>query len=87
MFGGWGLGVGASIFCIGVLGNGIFSVGFCPEIPGRAAIQGLFEIKLAGEKTPCKTISCDNQTVQHTYLAVLVEYRFIIWSNKYVLSG
>ena len=42
MFGGWGFGVGASIFCIGVLGNGIFSLGFYPEIPGRAAIQGLF---------------------------------------------
>ena len=34
VFGIWGLGfgVGASIFCIGVLDNGILSLTFCPEI-------------------------------------------------------
>ena len=31
-FGGWGFRVVASIFCIGVLGNGILSLAFCPEI-------------------------------------------------------
>ena len=32
VFGGWGFGVGESTFCIGVLGNGILSLAFCPEI-------------------------------------------------------
>mgnify|MGYP001800477700 CR=1 FL=1 len=27
-------GVGASIYCIGVLGNGILSLAFCPEMDG-----------------------------------------------------
>ena len=31
-FGGWGFGMGASTFCIGVLGNGIFPLPFGPEI-------------------------------------------------------
>ena len=30
VFGGWGFGVGESIFCIGVLGVGILSLAFCP---------------------------------------------------------
>ena len=32
VFGGWDLGVGESIFCIGVLGVGVLSLAFCPEI-------------------------------------------------------
>ena len=32
VFEGCGFGVGWSIFCIGVLGNGIWSLAFCPEI-------------------------------------------------------
>ena len=28
----WGFGVGESIFCIGVLGVGVLSLAFCPEI-------------------------------------------------------
>ena len=32
VFGCWGFRVGVSIFCIGILGNGILSLAFCPEI-------------------------------------------------------
>ena len=32
VFGVWGFGVGASIFCFRVLGNGILSLAFCHEI-------------------------------------------------------
>ena len=32
VFGGWGFEVGACIFCIEVLGNGILSLAFCPKI-------------------------------------------------------
>ena len=32
VFGGWGFGFGASIFCTWVLGNDILLLAFCPEI-------------------------------------------------------
>ena len=32
VFGGWGFGVGESIFCIGVLDVGVLSLALCPEI-------------------------------------------------------
>ena len=30
-FGGWGFGVGVSIFCVRILGNGILSLAVCPK--------------------------------------------------------
>ena len=32
VLGGWGFGLGESIFCIGVLGVGVLSLAFCPKI-------------------------------------------------------
>ena len=49
-FGGWGFGMGASIFCIGVLGNGIFSSPFCPEIGEQCYIGHTRFNVLADEK-------------------------------------
>ena len=39
VFGGWGFGVGASIFCIGVLGNGILSR---DPLPGLLHFMSVF---------------------------------------------
>ena len=46
-FGGWGFGVGASIFCIGVLDNGVLSLALCPEIT-----QALIVIQNTGNREP-----------------------------------
>ena len=73
-FGGWGFGMGASIFCIGVLGNGIFSSPFCPEIGEQCYIGHTRFNILADEKNigafiinhHCSTIVIDIQTSTRT---------------------
>ena len=49
LFGGWGFEVGESIFCTGVLGVGIWSLAFCPEILSArtASQQPMYIVMLA----------------------------------------
>ena len=39
VFGGWGFGVEESIVCIGVVGVGVLSLAFCPEIARRCRVH------------------------------------------------
>ena len=47
-FGGWGFGFGESIFCIGVLGVGVSSLAFCPEIVSCLVFRGEHRFKAEG---------------------------------------
>ena len=47
VFGGCGFGIGESIFCIAVLGVGILSLAFCPEIQITTFINEFMILKIS----------------------------------------